>query len=151
MVVDFLQQRFGGGDVRSLAVVPRIEMYQRFWRQALCPILAGENRAVGKFADVTDAQIGDGNDVGGDAENFGERVVAHDADPSEAEALGARGQPQVLDGEAGRIISTSRMLVLPSTAGPKRSGLQVTIRLSGASRMPSSLSERYFSRRSPLN
>src|SRR5271163_1097585 len=43
------------------------------------------------------------------------------------------------------------MLVLPSTAGPKRSGLHVTIRFSGASRMPSSLSERYLSRRSPLN
>src|SRR5258708_4549013 len=45
----------------------------------------------------------DGNGVGGDAEKFWERVVAQDADPSDAEALGARGQPQVLDRQASRV------------------------------------------------
>src|SRR5712692_3452889 len=41
------------------------------------------------------------------------------------------------------------MLTLPKTAGPKRSGSQVTSRLRGASRIPSSLSERNLFRLAP--
>src|SRR5271163_3273345 len=55
MVVDLLQQRLVGGRVSVAGVIPRIEMNQRFWRQTLRPVLARENRAVGKLADIADA------------------------------------------------------------------------------------------------
>src|SRR5271154_6874272 len=55
MVIDLFQQRFGLGRVSVARVVPRIEMDQRLWRQALCPILARQYRSVRKLADVAEA------------------------------------------------------------------------------------------------
>lgn len=103
VVVDLLEQGIGGGRASLARVAPRIEVNQRARRQSIGPLCAGEYGAVGKLADVADAQIGDGNDVIGDAENFGERVVAHDADPSHPQALGACREPKIFDRQARRV------------------------------------------------
>src|SRR5208283_2961882 len=45
----------------------------------------------------------EGNHVGRDAEDPRQILIAHDTHPSDTEAFGARGEPQVLDREAGGI------------------------------------------------
>ena len=50
------------------------------------------------MADVADAQVGDRHDMVGYAERVLQRLLVEDADPADAQPLGARRQPQVLHG-----------------------------------------------------
>src|SRR5208282_1997591 len=78
-------------------------MEQRARRQPPGPFRALQYRTLGKVLHVADAEVGDGNDALGNREDLSQRIVANDADPSDAESLRARSQPEVLDRQTGRI------------------------------------------------
>ena len=67
-------------------------------RQAGQPAGLFQFRLVVEMADVADAQVGDGHDLGRHAERLLQFRLVEDAHPADTQPLGAGGQPQVLHG-----------------------------------------------------
>ena len=67
-------------------------------RQARQPAGFFQLRLVVEMADVADAQVGDRHDLARDAERILQFRLVEDAHPADAEAFGAGGEPEVLDG-----------------------------------------------------
>lgn len=67
------------------------------------PALLLELRFVRERVDVADAEVGDDLQVLGQAELANHLLLVEEAHPADAEAFGAGGQPEVLDGQGGRV------------------------------------------------
>ncbi len=68
-------------------------------RAALRPARLHQLGLLGELVDVTDAEVGHDLQMLGQAQRADHLPLVEEADPADAEALGAGGEPQVLDGE----------------------------------------------------
>lgn len=72
-------------------------------RAALGPARLHQLGLLGELVDVAHAEVGHDFEVFGQAEGADHLALVEEADPADAEALGAGGEPEVLDGECGGV------------------------------------------------
>ncbi len=72
-------------------------------RAALGPAGLEQLGLLGELVDVADAQVGDDFEVLGQAQFADHLALVEEADPADAQALGAGGEPEVLDGQRGGV------------------------------------------------
>jgi hypothetical protein len=76
-------------------------VYRLVERLACAPLGLFQHRTFREVARVSDARIGHRFDADGDDQLGAQDCGLDDADPSDADALGARGEPRVPDGATG--------------------------------------------------
>lgn len=122
-----------------------------FERQALSPALRGEFRLLIQPVDETEAQPGDDFDMIRDSEDSLDLALVENADPADAHAPARAASQRFWTAQTVEYRSICGLWVRPRTTAPPRVRSQVTQMLSGALRMPSSFSDRYFACLSPEN
>lgn len=89
-------------------------------RAALGPAGLHQLGLVRELVDVADAQVGDHFEVLGQAQRADHLALVEEADPADTEALGAGGEPEVLDRERGGVRRHLRLGVAGRGCGGRR-------------------------------